>query len=113
MAGSLAVRASRLTATAQRAVDRRQSRMEGVVTRLTHQTEVTLDRAGTAIERAELRLRAHDPAELLGRGWSITHTAGGALVRAADQVEPGTGLVTTTASGTIASTVDSVDGHDG
>jgi exodeoxyribonuclease VII large subunit len=113
MAGSLAVRASRLVGVANRAVDRHQNRLHTSVAQLRHRTELVLDRAVNGLERAELRLRAHDPAELLGRGWSITHTADGALVRAANQVTAGSTLVTTTASGTITSTVDTVGEHDG
>jgi exodeoxyribonuclease VII large subunit len=113
MAGSLAVRASRLVGVANRAVDRHQNRLDTSVAQLRHRTELVLDRAVNGLERAELRLRAHDPAQLLGRGWSITHTADGALVRAANQVTAGSTLVTTTASGTITSTVDTVGEHDG
>jgi exodeoxyribonuclease VII large subunit len=109
MAGSLAVRANQLAATADRTVDRHRNRLDTSTAQLRHRTEMALDRVETAVDRAELRLGAHDPARLLGRGWSITHIAGGDLVRAASQVGPGTRLVTTTASGAITSTVDPLE----
>jgi exodeoxyribonuclease VII large subunit len=67
--------------------------------------ERTVERAGAALEQADLRLRALDPITLLARGWSITHTAEGALVRDPATVALGTTLVTTVASGRLTSTV--------
>jgi exodeoxyribonuclease VII large subunit len=52
------------------------------------------------------QLRALDPARTLARGWSITRTAGGTVVRSPGDVTAGDGLVTTVAGGEVRSTVD-------
>lgn len=65
----------------------------------------------TRIDGIEARVSNLDPARLLARGWSITHTAGGVLVRDAAQVAPGTALVTRVARGTVSSTVDAIGPH--
>ena len=49
------------------------------------------------------QVNAYDPARTLARGWSITRTAAGALVRSPTDAPPGTGLVTTLAEGELAS----------
>lgn len=51
------------------------------------------------------RVDAVDPARTLARGWSITRTAGGRIVRRPDDVAPGEVLVTTVAEGSIHSRV--------
>ena len=64
------------------------------------------------LERAERDLTgwaavaaAADPTRVLARGFSVTRTDDGRLVRAPDQVAPGEGLVTTLAGGAVRSTV--------
>jgi exodeoxyribonuclease VII large subunit len=52
------------------------------------------------------RVDALDPARALRRGWSITRTADGRLVRAVSDAPPGTRLVTTVGDGTVHSTVE-------
>lgn len=52
------------------------------------------------------RVHALDPARNLARGWSITRTADGALVRSPDDVAAGERLHTRVAGGEIRSTVD-------
>ncbi len=56
-------------------------------------------------------LAAYDPGRQLARGWTLTHTADGRLVRSAQAVTTGDALVTTFADGTAASTVTGVT-HD-
>jgi len=55
------------------------------------------------------RLRAADPAVLIARGWSITRTAHGDVVRGVADVVPGDTLVTEVADGTIISNISVVD----
>ncbi|HSL57102.1 MAG TPA: exodeoxyribonuclease VII large subunit, partial [Acidimicrobiales bacterium] len=62
--------------------------------------------AERAIESLEHRVTALDPARVVARGWSITRTADGRLVRAVADAPAGTGLVTTLADGAVRSTVD-------
>jgi exodeoxyribonuclease VII large subunit len=97
-----------LTATASRALERHAAHLDTVVTHLDHRRERAVERAETSLDQAQVRLRALDPAAALARGWSITHTGDGELVRGAADVEPGVTLVTTTASGRLVSTVTGV-----
>ncbi len=51
------------------------------------------------------RADAADPVRLLARGWSLTRTAEGRLVRSPDDAPPGTEVVTTLAAGRLRSQV--------
>jgi exodeoxyribonuclease VII large subunit len=67
------------------------------------------------VDRAAARravLEAYDPRRQLARGWTLTHTSGGRLVRRAGDVREGDALVTTLADGAVASTVTEVQAHD-
>jgi exodeoxyribonuclease VII large subunit len=57
----------------------------------------------------ERRRRAVDPANLLARGWSITTTSTGSVVRSINDVHPGDVLTTAVADGTVTTTVSDVD----
>jgi len=61
--------------------------------------------ADATVDVAAARVGAADPARALARGWSLTRTAGGCLVRRAGQLQPGDDLVTTFADGEARSTV--------
>lgn len=63
------------------------------------------DRSG-ALDVLAARAAAVDPALALARGWSITRTDVGTLVRSAADVVPGDALRTTFADGIVRSTVD-------
>jgi exodeoxyribonuclease VII large subunit len=54
------------------------------------------------------RVDAADPARALARGWSLTRTADGRLVRRAGDLTAGEDIVTTFASGTARSTVSDI-----
>jgi exodeoxyribonuclease VII large subunit len=64
-----------------------------------------LRRAEAHLGATETHLGALDPSRALARGWSITRTATGTVVRRATDVGPGDTLVTTVADGTVTSTV--------
>ena len=55
---------------------------------------------------AEARVRSLDPQRALARGWSITRTADGRVVRTTDDVRAGDAIVTQLAAGEVRSTVD-------
>lgn len=57
------------------------------------------------LDGLDVQVRAFDPARALARGWSITHTRAGTLVRSPDDVAVGDDVVTTVAGGTVTSTV--------
>jgi exodeoxyribonuclease VII large subunit len=110
------------------AVARAESRLERDAGRITgagrshvHAAEVTVrvaerrlaSRAPRAVAEAErsldaisARVRALDPARVLARGWSITRTADGRVLRSPDDVAPGDPIVTLLAGGEVRSTVD-------
>jgi exodeoxyribonuclease VII large subunit len=60
----------------------------------------------TALQAMEARVRALDPAATLARGWSITRTSDGGLVRQATQLAAGDEIVTTLAEGQVRSRVE-------
>lgn len=63
-------------------------------------------RSGTTrLDHLDARIRAADPHVLLRRGWSITRTSSGDVVRAVADVSPGDTLVTAVADGSIISNV--------
>jgi exodeoxyribonuclease VII large subunit len=64
-----------------------------------------LDRQAGRCEVLAARTSAVDPARLFARGWSVTHTAGGRLVRFPADAPPGTELVTTLGAGQVRSEV--------
>jgi exonuclease VII large subunit len=94
--------ASTATDRATDAVARAHGRLDGAAGR-------ALDRAEVGLAHRQARAAAQDPARLLARGWSITHTAGGQLVTSPDQAPPGTVLHTTTADGAVRSRVPTTE----
>jgi exodeoxyribonuclease VII large subunit len=89
-----------------RQLDRRSAELAVATRRLGRAgSAVTATRAG-ALDVLAARAAAVDPALALARGWSITRTADGALVRAVGDAGPGTSLRTTLGDGTVTSTVD-------
>jgi exodeoxyribonuclease VII large subunit len=67
-----------------------------------------LDADGDRAASRRAVLEAYDPRRQLGRGWTLTHTADGRLVRRAAELSAGDGLVTTFADGAARSTVTQV-----
>jgi exodeoxyribonuclease VII large subunit len=55
------------------------------------------------------RLKAADPAGLLARGWSITRTADGSVVRSVNDVDSGDTIITALTDGAIISNVTLTD----
>ena len=70
-----------------------------------------LRHAQQRLDLLEARLSAVDPVQALQRGYSITTTADGQLVRSSDDVAVGTELITRLAKGTVSSTVSRVGHH--
>lgn len=108
VAGRLSASGGRLVAAANGLVTSHHSHLDRHRTQLRYLAERCCERSATRLDQAELHLRAHDPAATLARGWSITHTADGELVRDAAAVAPGTVLVTTVAAGALTSTATGV-----
>ncbi len=99
-------RTGRLHRASHVALERASARLARTAERTRSASRAALATADARVEQAAVRAAALDPARVLARGWSITRTADGALVRAAGEVEPGTSLVTTVADGEVRSTAD-------
>ncbi len=74
--------------------------------RLIARSPRALSEAERAVSGADRRLRSLDPQRALARGWSITRTVDGTIVRSPDDVRAGSTLVTQVAGGEVRSTVD-------
>jgi exodeoxyribonuclease VII large subunit len=61
--------------------------------------------ASRHVDSLAAQVRALDPARALARGWSITRTPGGAVVRSVHALQPGDDLVTTLVDGDVRSSV--------
>lgn len=66
----------------------------------------TLSDAARRVDVDAARARAHDPALAMARGWTITRSGDGRLIRSASQVGPGERISTVTADGELTSIVD-------
>jgi exodeoxyribonuclease VII large subunit len=73
--------------------------------RLTVRGTRALVEAARTVDGLDARVRALDPARVLARGWSITRSEDGTLVRDPAVVAPGDRLVTRVAGGEVRSTV--------
>ncbi len=89
----------------ERSLDRVGLRLDSLATAAARDAVRILDRATVQLDATERHVHALDPARVLARGWSITRTADGHLVRSTADAPPGTGLHTRVADGTISSTV--------
>jgi exodeoxyribonuclease VII large subunit len=87
--------------------------LAGARDRLAQRAPRAVALAGRELDRVEGQLRALDPARTLTRGWSITRSPDGAIIRSPDDVAAGDELRTTVAGGEIRSTVRRAAGGAG
>lgn len=80
--------------------------------RLRRRLPQVLERSSLQIGGFEARARLLDPRELMKRGWSVTRSSSGAVIRSVSDVGEGEALTTQLADGTISSTVDAVTPDD-
>ncbi|MEN3272309.1 MAG: exodeoxyribonuclease large subunit [Actinomycetota bacterium] len=106
----LSSRASRLVTLATTAADRATERLDARSTRVNSLVRSRLREASARVDVLAARADAADPTRILARGWTLTRTADGRLVRSVTDVAEGTQLVTTVADGTVSSTVDGTNG---
>ncbi len=59
------------------------------------------------LQQLEARVRSLDPIHALSRGWSITHTLDGRIIRSSADLAPGDEIVTTFAAGAATSRIES------
>lgn len=102
----------RLAANAHRLSDRVEAqlrladqRLATAGSRLAVRPPQLFDGEGRRLDSLEARVRALDPVHVMRRGWCITRTAGGSIVRSVDDVDLGDELVTLLPDGNVTSTV--------
>ena len=84
-------------------------RLSSTTSRLNRSLETTMKSEKQSLELFTARLSAVDPVRTLARGWSITRTERGTVVRRSADVSLGDTLVTTVSDGTITSTATATD----
>jgi exodeoxyribonuclease VII large subunit len=99
--------AARIPVAARQILTVQQGRVERAVGRVGADARRQLDMAGLRLDLVAGRAAALDPVATMARGWTITRTNDGRLVRSPDDVVVGDELVTTTASGDVHSRVES------
>ncbi|MDQ1425862.1 MAG: exodeoxyribonuclease large subunit [Acidimicrobiaceae bacterium] len=102
----LADRARRISSRTHTAVELADQRLSHHAINLARRVPRCLDDLGNNLAHAEARVRAHDPQRALARGWSVTRTADGRLVRDAASLAEGDEIVTTLSGGDVRSRVD-------
>ena len=102
----VAAAASTLDARAQRSIAAADARIQLAAARCATSAKDRLAAGDLRLDHHHDIVRAHDPVRALARGWTITRTVDGTLVKAADLPE-GTELDTHTAAGVLRSTVTS------
>ena len=101
----LAHRRQRLGVAADRALERATDRISVARASLLR-VPARLDPEARHLDAVAARVRLLDPVHTMARGWSITRTSDGTIVRSADQVAPGSMITTTFAKGNARSRVE-------
>jgi exodeoxyribonuclease VII large subunit len=99
-------RARRISGRTHTAVELAGQRLRHHAVNLARGLPRCLDDLDNDLVNAEARVRAHDPERALARGWSITRTADGHVVRDAASLGAGDEIVTTLAGGDVRSHVE-------
>ncbi|MEO9224123.1 MAG: exodeoxyribonuclease VII large subunit [Acidimicrobiales bacterium] len=99
-------REARTTTAARHGLHRHRQRVDEHADAVPLRAKSVLARARQEADGTERHVQLLDPDRLLARGWSITRTASGGLVRSASDVATGVSLVTTVAEGRIHSRVE-------
>jgi exodeoxyribonuclease VII large subunit len=102
----LGTRVDRVRAAPGRRVEQAERRLAADHDRLVRRAPHLLTSAERHLAAADARLALLDPVNLLRRGWSITRTADGRVVRSVADAAVGDTLVTQVADGTVTSRVE-------
>ena len=107
----LAARSHRRVLSTGRALDHGTVVLDRSIGRLARRPlQLALEQSRT-IDQIEARVRLLDPVHTLARGWSLTRTADGRIVRDQSDVAIGDAIITTLANGTVTSTVHATTVH--
>ena len=105
--------AGRVAGSARAHVRAAAARADDHARRVVHRAPRAVAEAERTLASLEARVRANDPDRTLARGWSITRTADGRLVRSPAEVTAGDELRTLVAGGEVRSTVSPRSTVDG
>lgn len=97
------------TATVRSRLALEQHRLDTAAERSTRGSLNALRHATTRVDMLSLRVDALDPARALARGWSITRSASGSVIRSIEELKVGDTLVTRLVDGSVTSTVAGID----
>jgi exodeoxyribonuclease VII large subunit len=105
--GRLHQRAGRLGTSGVQLLDSADRRLDHAVAGVAR-TPARVDNETRHLDAIAARVRLLDPVHTMARGWSITRTTDGRVVRRADELAAGDEVVTTFATGSARSTVQEV-----
>ena len=100
----------RMRRSPERVMEQHRQKVRESSLRLQHQSATAMAAHQQHLRRLKDQLKALSPQATLKRGYSVTRTSAGAVVKTIDQVKEGTALQTMLADGTITSTV--TDKHE-
>lgn len=96
---------------ARRQVDSAEHAMARDQRQLARDASTALSRARLLLDRDARRVKALDPVNVMARGWSMTRTPAGSVIRGVDELQPGDDIVTVFADGEAVSQVSAVTDH--
>jgi len=101
----LSMRVDRLVRSAPVILERSSDHLDRQGARLLERPVAVLDRAGQRLDVLAARVGSLDPAVQIARGWTITRTADGDIVRSTADLSADDTITTTLIDGTVTSTV--------
>ena len=107
----LSDRSHRAAALAARALQRADDTLDRAATGVGRRPLQFVDREQQTLQQIEARVRLLDPVHAMARGWSLTRTADGRIVRSTAELAPGDEIVSVFADGEARSRVESTDQH--
>jgi exodeoxyribonuclease VII large subunit len=81
-------------------------RMDELSTRLSGFIKQNMEKSGLALAEKSARLNALSPLNILARGYSITYTGSGKILKSVKQVNPGENIVTKLTDGEVSSKIN-------
>lgn len=105
-------RAHRLALSSLRVLDHGDAALDRVAVGVGRRPLQFVEQQSQTLDQLEARVRLLDPVHTLARGWSVTRTNDGRIVRSAADVAPGDEIITTLAAGTVFSRIEASRGHD-
>lgn len=102
----LATRRDRLRTAPRRQLADAHRAVDATARRLVARVPLAFDAHQRRVDAAEQRLALLDPVNLMRRGWSVTRTADGTVLRSTDDARPGDVITTQVADGSLTSRIE-------